>query len=188
MKIYTDDPKVKYVTTTISPERTREEISEVLRQYDTDDIWWRWKPEVNDVFVQFSVDEVIDGIHAKVAVKVVMPTIWDKAVTRSPDPKRRIESVNLKVSMRSMYHYIYNNMQNAYTMQSSRVAAFLPDVVTHNGSRYFETLKTQLDRFQALPEPAKEQPRQVEVITPSKSYAQTPTLLSEKRTVVIDDA
>lgn len=166
MKIYTDDPKVKYVTTTISPERTRDEISEVLRQYDTDDIWWRWKPEINDVFVQFSVEEVIDGVRAKVAVKVVMPVIWDKAVSRSPDPKRRVEGVNLRVSMRGMYHYIYNNMQNAYVMQSSRVAAFLPDLVTASGERYFDQIRRQLDQFQALPEPTKEQPYEVEVIKP----------------------
>ena len=37
-KIYTDDPRVKYVTTSISPERTRDEISEKLRAYDTYDI------------------------------------------------------------------------------------------------------------------------------------------------------
>jgi hypothetical protein len=35
LKIYTDDPKVHYITTTISPERTRDEISELLRAYDT---------------------------------------------------------------------------------------------------------------------------------------------------------
>lgn len=168
VKIYTDDPKVKYVTTTISPERTRDEISEVLRAYDTDDIWWHWKPDVNDVYVQFKVEEVINGFHAHVAVKVVMPVIWDKAVTRSPDPKRRVESVNLKVSMRSMYYYILNNMQNAYTMQSSRVAAFLPDLVTGRGERYFEQISKQLDQFQALPDAPKEKPREIEVIAPGE--------------------
>ena len=30
----TDDPKVHYITTTINPERTREEISEILRAYE----------------------------------------------------------------------------------------------------------------------------------------------------------
>ena len=34
-KIYTDDEKVKYVKTTVAPERTRDDISEVLRKYDT---------------------------------------------------------------------------------------------------------------------------------------------------------
>ncbi|MGD6850787.1 MAG: hypothetical protein ACQCN6_01855 [Candidatus Bathyarchaeia archaeon] len=168
MKIYTDDPRVKYVTTSISPERTREEISEVLRAYDTSDILWHWKPEFNDVFVQFGVEEVIDEVHARVIVKVVMPVLWDKAVQRSPDPKRRVEHVNLRVSMRGMYYYILNNLQNAYVMQSSRVASFLPDLVTPSGERYFERIKRQLDQFGALPEPKREPPRHVEVILPSR--------------------
>jgi hypothetical protein len=168
VRIFTDDSRVKYVTTSISPERTRDEISEVLRAYDTDDIWWRWKPEVNDVFVQFNVEEKINGVNAKVSVKVVMPVIWDKAVTRSPDPKRRVEHINLKVSMRGMYYYILNNMQNAYTMQSSRVAAFLPDTIQPNGKRFFDNLKNHIDQFAALPEPVKETPLDVEVIVPEK--------------------
>jgi hypothetical protein len=150
MKIYTDDPKVHYITTTISAERTRDEISEVLRQYETDDIHWHWKPEVNDCYVQFVIEEVIDGISARVGAKVVMPTIWDKAVRNSPKPERRIEQVNLKVSMRAMFWYIKSHMENAYAMQSSRIAAFLPDMVTQNGRRYFDTLTKNLHQFQAL--------------------------------------
>jgi hypothetical protein len=169
MKIYTDDPKVHYITTTISPERTRDEISEVLRQYETFDILWHWKPEVNDVFVQFIIEEVIDGVPARIGAKVIMPTIWDKAISRSPDPKRRVEHVNLRVSMRSMYYYILNNMQNAYTMQSSRVAAFLPDMVTPNGKRYFDTLKESLDKYRALEHHSEPTQREVEVIVPDRN-------------------
>ena len=97
-----------------------------------------------------------------------MPVLWDKAVSRSPDPKRRIEHVNLRVSMRGMYYYILNSLQNAYTMQSSRVAAFLPDLITPTGDRYFETLKRRLDQFNALPEPQREKPRIVDVIVPPR--------------------
>jgi len=168
-KIFTDDPRVKYVTTSIAPERTREEISEKLRAYDTYDIYWHWRPEQNDVYVQFIIEEVIDGVPAKVGAKVVMPIIWDKAVLRSPDPKRRVEQVNLKVSMRAMFWYIKANMENAYVMQSSRISAFLSDTIQPNGKRMFDNLKTRLDQFQALPEPAREQPIDVEIIVPTIS-------------------
>lgn len=167
MKIYTDDPKVHYISTTVSPERTRDEISEVLRAYDTSDIMWHWKPDVADVYVQFIIEEIIDGYPARIGAKVVMPTIWDKAVRNSPKPERRVEQINLKVSMRAMFWYIKSHIETAYYMQSSRVAAFLPDMVTPNGKRYFDTLKERLSQFEALdynPEP--EQQREVEVIKP----------------------
>ncbi len=168
-KIYTDDEKVKYVKTTVAPERTRDDISEVLRKYDTSLIAWQWKPEINDVYVMFQIEEIIDGIPVKVGAKVYMPIIWDKAVLRSPDPKRRVEQVNLKVSMRAMFWYIKANMENAYVMQSSRISAFLSDTIQPNGKRMFDNLKTRLDQFQALPEPAREQPIDVEIIVPTIS-------------------
>jgi len=166
MKIFTDDPKVHYINTTISPERTRDEISEILRAYDTADIHWHWKPETNDVYVQFIIEEVIDGIPARIGAKVVMPTIWDKAVHNSPKPERRIEQVNIRVSMRAMFWYIKSHLETAYAMQSSRVAAFLPDMVTPNGHRYFDVLKGRLDQFKALEDHAEPAQREVEVIKP----------------------
>jgi hypothetical protein len=171
MKIYTDDPKVHYITTSISPERTRDEISEILRQYDTSLIAWNWKYnpdgslQAENVYVQFQIEEVIDGFPAKVTAKVIMPNLWDKAVKRSPDPKRRVETVNLKVSMRAMFWYIKANMENAYAMQSSRVAAFLSDMVTPNGTRFFDEMKQRLDRFSAI-EDKTENPREVQIIKP----------------------
>ncbi len=166
MKIFTDDPKVHYITTTISPERTRDEISEILRAYDTSLIAWNWKPDINDIWVQFQIEEIIDRIPVKVAAKVVMPTIWDKAVRNSPKPERRIEQVNLKVSMRAMFWYIKANMENAYAMQSSRVAAFLPDMVTPKGARFFDEMKNHLDQYKALEHRSEPTQREVEVIIP----------------------
>lgn len=166
MKVYTDDPKVHYITTSISPERTRDEISEVLRQFDTADIHWHWKPEASDVYVQFIIEELIDGVPARVAAKVVMPTIWDKAVSRSPDPKRRVEHINLAVSMRAMFWYIKTHMETSYAMQSSRVAAFLPDMVGQGGQRFFDAMKTRLDQFKAIEDQSEPPQREVEVIRP----------------------
>lgn len=167
MKVFTDDPKVHYITTTISPERTRDEISEILRAYDTFDIWWHYKPNSPDVYVKFVIEEVIDNIPAMVGVKVVMPTIWDKAVRNSPKPDRRIEQINYKVSMRAMFWYIKTHLETAYAMQSSRVAAFLPDLVTAKGTRYFDEMKERLDQFKALPEKHEAPTREVTVIPPN---------------------
>ena len=121
MKVYTDDPKVHYVKTTVSPERKRDEINAVFHEYDTYDIWWHYKPDDPTVYVKFVIEEVIDDIPAKVGVKVMMPTIWDKAVRNSPRPERRVEQINYKVSMRAMHWYIKTHLETAYAMQSSRV-------------------------------------------------------------------
>lgn len=168
MKIYTDDPKVHYINTTINPERTRDEISEILRAFDTADIHWHYKPDANDVYVQFIIEEIIDGIPARIGAKVVMPTIWDKAVRNSPKPDRRVEQVNLKVSMGAMFWYIKTHLETAYAMQSSRVAAFLPDMVTRNGQRYFDAMKERLDQFKALEDHVEPSQREVEVILPKR--------------------
>jgi hypothetical protein len=167
MKIYTDDPRVKYVHTTVSPERTKAEIDEKLRAYGTYDIYWHWRPELNDVYVQFIIEEVIDGVPAKVGVKVVMPTLWDKGLRNARTPERRVESINLNASMRTMFWYIKSQLENSYAMQSSRVAAFLSDLVERNGKRFFDNLKGSLDKFKALENhPQERSQREVEVIVP----------------------
>ena len=166
VKIYTDDPRVKYVNTTIGPERTKAEIDEKLRAYGTYDILWHWKPENNDVFVQFIIEEVIDGIPARVGAKVVMPTLWDKGLKNARLPERRNEKVNIAASMRTMFWYIKSNLENSYAMQSSRIAAFLPDMINRDGKRFFDELKPSLDRFKALESRQEQTQREIEVIMP----------------------
>lgn len=168
MKIYTDDPRVKYVKTTIAPERTKQEIDAKLREYGTYDIAWHYRPELNDVFVMFTIEEVIDGIPAKVTAKVVMPALWDKGNRNAKIPTNRVEKVNVPASMRTMFWYIKSQLEVSYAMQSSRVAAFLPDLVTANGSRYFDNLKSRLDQFPALEQQPEPSNREVEVIIPTK--------------------
>lgn len=166
MKIYTDDPRVKYVTTTISPERTKAEIDEKLRAYGTYDIYWHWRLDQNDVYVQFIIEEVIDNIPTKVGIKVIMPTLWDKGLKTARTPERRLEKVNVAASMRTMFWYIKSQLENSYAMQSSRVAAFLPDMIAPNGKRYFDTMKERLNEYRALPQKSEPTQREVEVIVP----------------------
>jgi hypothetical protein len=159
MKIYTDDELVSYRHTTIDPEKTRDEISAILREYDVGLIAWNWKPQFNDVWVQFQIEEIIDGIQMKISAKVICPIIWDKGSSR------RTEQPNWRVSMRALYWYIKTHLETSYAMQSSKVAAFLPDMVTPSGKRYFDVMKARLDQFQALEE-HKEKPMEVQVIKP----------------------
>lgn len=168
VKIYTDDPRVKYVKTTISPERTKQEIDSKLREYGTYDVAWHWRPELNDVFVMFTIEEEIDGQYAKVTAKVVMPTLWDKGNRNAKIKENRTEKVNVAASMRTMFWYIKSNLEVSYAMQSSRVAAFLPDLMTANGGRYFDNMKTRLDQFKALESQPEAPQREVEVITPNR--------------------
>ena len=140
------------------PETTRNQISAILCVYDVSDIHWHWNPKGNDIYVQFGVEEIIDGIPVKVLVRVVCPIIWDKALERSPKPERRIDNPNLKISMRAMHWYIKTHLECSYAMQSSKVAGFLSDVVTPHGSRYFEELKPHLNKFKSLDNNINESP------------------------------
>lgn len=166
IKIYTDDPLVSYAHSTIGPDRTKLQIDSLLREYNVADITWHWKPEIYDVWVGFVLEENIDGFHARVAVKVVCPILWDKAQKRPRDPSRAKDNPNLQVSMRVMYHYIKTHLESAYAMQSSRVAGFLPDIVTQKGSRFFDDIKGNLDKYTALPDQREKTQREVEVILP----------------------
>jgi hypothetical protein len=119
MKIYTDDPLVKYVNTTIPAEKTKHEISSKLVEYHVADIAWHWKPDLGDVWVQFVIEEVIDEQSINVLAKVVCPVIWNKANLRSKLPANRVEHIDIDASMRAMYWYIKSHLESAYAMQSS---------------------------------------------------------------------
>lgn len=68
MKIYSDDPLVPYKTTTISAERTKAEIDGILAEWQLSDYHWHWKPEQNDIYVQFLLEEKVEEVIIKVTV------------------------------------------------------------------------------------------------------------------------
>ena len=163
MKIYNDDPLVKYVNTTIPAEKTKDEISSKLVEYHVADIAWHWKPELGDIYVQFGIEEVINGQPIKVLAKVVCPTIWQRAAPKSKIPANRYEHIEQKASMRAMYWYIKSHLESAYVNQSTMLAGFLPNIVTNKNETFFKGVLEQINQFAALPEPPqKEEP--VEVI------------------------
>ena len=132
-KIYSDDPLVHYTNTEISPVRSRAEIDSLLALYGIYEVAWHWRPENNDVWVMFHITEEINGVSVKVAAKVVCNIIWDKANKLAKTPEKRLERPNLAVSVRAMYYYIKAALQASYTMQSSKVSAFLPNITNAKG-------------------------------------------------------
>ena len=152
MKIYTDDPLVKYVNTTVSAQRTKDEISAKLVEYHVADVAWHWRPEANDIFVQFGIEEIINNLPVRVMARVRCPIIWHRANPKATYKENREEFVDLKASMRGMFWYIKSHLESAYATQSSMTAGFLPDIVTNKNKTYFESVLGQITDFAALPE------------------------------------
>lgn len=164
-KIYNDDKLVKYVSTTISPEASKGEITAKLTEYHVSDIAWHWKPEANDIYVQFGIEEIINDVKVKVIAKVVCPVVWNRANSRAKTSQNRVEHVDLAASMRVMYWYIKSHLESAYAMQSSMFAGFLPNIVTNENKPFFERVLSRITDFAALPEPEEtEKPLTVEVV------------------------
>jgi hypothetical protein len=100
LKIYSDDPNLLYKTTKLKALCTKSEIDGLFAKWGVKDVYWRWDPERNDVFVQFKIEEEIDGAPLQVSAKVEASSTWEHK-TRS-----KAESVNWDISMRVMYWFI----------------------------------------------------------------------------------
>ncbi len=150
MKIYSDDPNLPYKTTKLKALYTRSEIDGLFAKWGVKDVYWRWDPDHNDVFVQFKIAEEVDGVPLEVSAKVEAPTIWDHR-TRS-----RMESVNWDISMRVMYWFIKSHLEAAYLLQSSKTAAFLPYIASKDGATLLKDILiprlNEVQQLAALPE------------------------------------
>lgn len=122
MKIYSDDPNLPYKTTKLNALYTRSEIDGLFAKWGIKDVYWHWDHERNDVYVMFKIREEIDGIPVNVSARVDCPVIWDHKT------RNRAEAPNWNISMRVMYWYIKSHLEAAYLLQSSKAAAFLPDL------------------------------------------------------------
>lgn len=127
------DPLIHYATTEIAPLRTRAEIDSLLAIYGVYQVAWNWRPEINDIWVQFNIIEEINGIPIKVSARVACNILWNRASKNAHTPEKRVESPNVEVSVRAMYYYIKAALQASYTMGSSKVSAFLPNIVNSDG-------------------------------------------------------
>ena len=57
MKIYGDDPNLPYKTTKLKALYIKSEIDGLFAKWGVKDVYWRWDPERNEVFVQFKIVE-----------------------------------------------------------------------------------------------------------------------------------
>ena len=160
-KIYADDPLIKFVTTQLSAERSKQQIDGVLAEYQVKDVYWHWNPP-QDIYVMFKIEETIDDVPMLVSVRVDCPTIWNRARTRRRPFTQ--EEINLSVSMRAMYHFIYTHLNTAYAMQSSKIVAFLPFIQTNvEGQVLKDILLPRLNNVAALENKLK-QPNEKQVV------------------------
>ena len=152
MKVYSDDPNLPYKTTKLKALYTKSEIDGLFAKWGVKDVYWRWDPEHNDVFVQFKIVEEIDGLPLQVSAKVEAPAIWDHK-TRS-----KAECVNWDISMRVMYWFIKSHLEAAYLLQSSKTAAFLPYIASKDGATVLKDViiprMNEVQQLSALPESA----------------------------------
>jgi len=163
VKIYSDDSLVHYKNSEIAPERTKAEIDGILAEWQVKDTYWRWNPTQNDVFVQFKIDEKINGLPTSVVIKVACPIIWDREKPKSRPP--RLEQVNWRVSMRAMWWFIKTSLEMAYAMQSQKTVAFLPWITSSDGQHTLkDTILSRLSELQDLPALPEPSPEQVEKI------------------------
>ena len=130
MKVYSNDDLLRFKDTEIPPLRTKQDIDGILAAWGVKETAWHFDPKFVDteIWVGFKIEEDVDGVPVTVPVKITCPIIWDPANPRGRTHK--IEAINWRISMRIMYHYIYNALNLAYAMQSQRFIAFLPYVRT----------------------------------------------------------
>jgi hypothetical protein len=150
LKIFSDDPILPYKTTKLKALYTKSEIDGLFAKWGVKDVYWRWDPEHNDVFVQFKIVEEVDGLSLQVSANVEAPSIWDHK-TRS-----KAECVNWDISMRVMYWFIKSHLEAAYLLQSSKTAAFLPYIASKDGAKVLKDViiprMNEVQQLAALPE------------------------------------
>jgi hypothetical protein len=147
-RIYSDDPLVHYKDSTISPERTREEIDALLRTYGIKKSGWNWDLP-NEVWVAFDASEVIEGQLVTQPVKIECSPIWDKANLRTHPPRRQ-DQINWKISMRGLHWYIKTHLETMYARQSGMIMAFLENVKVSEQQRVKDVIAKRLVANQAL--------------------------------------
>jgi hypothetical protein len=146
LKIYTDDNNLPYKTTKLKALYTKSEIDGLFAKWGVKDVYWKWDPEANNIFVQFKIVETIDGSPMEVSAKVEAPMIWDRR-TRSA-----AESVNWNISLRVMFWFIKSHLEAAYLLQSSKIAAFLPYIASNDGRVLKDYIIPKLNDVLSLPE------------------------------------
>jgi hypothetical protein len=144
LKIYTDDPNLPYKYTKLKALHTKGDIDAVFARWGVKDVYWRWDPDHNEVFVQFKIVEVIDDLPVNVTARVEAPMVWERRT------RREAERINWDISLRVMFWYIKSQLESAYLLQSSKIAAFLPYIASNDGRVLKDVVIPRLNEVQQL--------------------------------------
>jgi hypothetical protein len=169
LKIYTDDPLIKYTSTTVKADRSKQLIDAVLAEYQVKDVWWHYDLP-REAWVRFKIEEEINGAKISVGVRVDCPTIWNRARTKRQP--RTPEQINWDISMRAMYHFIYTHLNAAHAMQSGKAMAFLAYVVSGENTQVKDVILPRLEemrKYAAL----EAQPQQKEEAQPNPKIVES---------------
>lgn len=94
MKIFANDPRLPYRSTTISPIVSKAHIDDILSKYGITKTFWNWDLERNIVELGFQLSETFRGIDIDQLIRMKPPTIWKRHRRGKP------ESIDWKLSMR----------------------------------------------------------------------------------------
>lgn len=158
MKIYTDDNLLEYKTTTLKALYSKSEIDGLFAKYGIKDVYWRWNPEQNEVYVMFKIEEIINEVPVHASAKVEAYPIWDKRT------RNKAEAINWDITMRQMHWFIKTHLQAAYVRQTSKVAAFLGYIQTNTGESLKDIIIPRLEQVSKLALEDQQEKRQAEKI------------------------
>jgi len=155
VKLYVGNKGVHYSTTQVNVHKTKRDIDEILHKYGITDTAWKFDLDNNKVWVSFQFSEQFQGQQLMPIIRLKPPTIWNKATRDKP------ESINMQVSLRVLFWFIKTSLEMAYSMQSTRIVAFLPYVVVNDEDTLKDVVVPRLEdleTFKKLPAPQEGSP------------------------------
>ena len=145
-KIYSDDPNLRYKTTTKRPIDSKSDIDGILAKHGITKFAWDWDIPNNNVQLSFQLSERFKDQQLEPMVQLKPPIIWMK------HKRGKADQIDWRLSMRIFLYYIENQLQMAYAFQSKRTLAFLPHIVVRKGAVLADVILDDLRRYKALPE------------------------------------
>lgn len=148
-KIYSDDKNVPYKNSELSPLQSKMEIEGVLAKYGIKDSAWRYDPiETKEIFVGFSVPELINGEPVNTWVKVYAPLIWKRGKPSGHGHPAVKEEIDWRISMRVMFWYIKSSLEVAFLWRIRRSAAFLPFIRNSQDQPMGDVILSRIQQLQ----------------------------------------
>jgi hypothetical protein len=127
--------KPPYGSTKVDPDKTKGQITKLLRDYGCEAIQWTEDFRINSIELKFIVETEIQGVKKQIAIHVIPPIIYQSR--RRWNPKgfyEKVNAPNFAQSMRLLYWWLKSKLEAvAYGLSSvekeflSQVMVSLPD-------------------------------------------------------------